>query len=164
MRLMLVGGEANEPGYVRELRKMICAANVEIGGRCGRHAIEWIGALSQERIAMMLNAADLFGLASSSEGWCNAVAESLACGCPVVATDVGGNAEVLGGAQNGLLTPLGDSAALCRAIVEGLQCDWNRAAIAEFGQARTWAKAGRDSVSAIESACERHAGRARRSA
>lgn len=164
VRLMLVGGEAHEPGYVRALRKMICAANADIGARHGRDAIEWIGAFSQNRIAMMLNSADLFALASSSEGWCNAMAESLACGCPVVATDVGGNREVLGGEQNGLLTPLGDSAALCSAIVEGLQRDWNRAAIAEFGQSRTWANAGRDSVSAFKSACVRHAGRARRSA
>ena len=66
----------------------------------------------------LLNAADLFALASRSEGWCNAIAEALACGCPVVATDVGGVPEVIEHGVDGYLVPARDVAAAARFGVE----------------------------------------------
>jgi glycosyltransferase involved in cell wall biosynthesis len=55
-------------------------------------------------------------LPSHAEGMSNAVLEYLAAGRPVVATDVGANAHLLGGGKFGLLVPPGDPAALAGAI------------------------------------------------
>jgi glycosyltransferase involved in cell wall biosynthesis len=55
-------------------------------------------------------------LPSLSEGLSNALLESLAAGVPVVATRVGGTAEVVRDGENGLLVPAGDAASIANAI------------------------------------------------
>jgi glycosyltransferase involved in cell wall biosynthesis len=65
-----------------------------------------------------LAAFDLFVLASDSEGLPTAVLQAMSAGVPVVACDVGGVGEALGGL--GALVPPGDDAALRDAIRRGL--------------------------------------------
>ncbi len=61
--------------------------------------------------------ATVFVLPSRSEGYGHVLVEALACGCPVVATDCpGAPAEILGGGNYGRLVPVGDAAALARAV------------------------------------------------
>ncbi|MBN2564077.1 MAG: glycosyltransferase [Candidatus Eisenbacteria bacterium] len=52
----------------------------------------------------------------SGEGLSGAVRESMAMGRPVVATDVGGNRELVADGETGLLVPPGDPEALARAV------------------------------------------------
>ena len=99
----------------------------------------------------MLNGADLFVLASRSEGWCNAIVESLACGCPVVATDVGGNREIVNDAGLGRLVPFGDREALCEAVCGALAAEWDRRRIAEIGGRRDWQQVARECVDVFQS-------------
>lgn len=66
----------------------------------------------------LLNAADLFVLSSEIEGMPLVVGEALACGCPVVATDVAGVADLLSGI--GKIVPRGDTQALAQAICQAL--------------------------------------------
>ncbi len=58
---------------------------------------------------------DLAVLCSDREGLSNAVLEAMAAGLPVVATDVGGNPELVG-VDTGLLVPAGDRAGLSAAL------------------------------------------------
>jgi glycosyltransferase involved in cell wall biosynthesis len=63
-------------------------------------------------VADLLRQADLFWLTSDWEGLPNAVIEALACGLPVVATDVGGAGELVHDGQEGFLIRAGDREAL----------------------------------------------------
>lgn len=98
----------------------------------------------------MLNAADCFALASESEGWCNAIAESLACGCPVVATDVGGNREIVNDPSLGTLTVLNDPTALADGIVDALSREWDRRHVASTGGQRSWQQVAAECVDVYE--------------
>ncbi len=66
-------------------------------------------------VPSLLRRADAFTLCSSAEGLSNAVMEAMAARLPVVATDVGGNGELLEGGR-GVLVPYGDSQALAGAL------------------------------------------------
>ena len=59
---------------------------------------------------------DLFLLSSNYEGWGRTVVEAMACGLPVVMTDVGLAGEVLLDGENGYVVPVGDTEAMIRAI------------------------------------------------
>jgi glycosyltransferase involved in cell wall biosynthesis len=67
--------------------------------------------------ASYVRASDLFLLPSRAEGMPNALIEAMACGIPIVATDVPGSREVLGDRGDaGWLVPAGDPVALAEAI------------------------------------------------
>jgi glycosyltransferase involved in cell wall biosynthesis len=57
---------------------------------------------------------DLLWLASGYEGLPNVVMEAMACGVPVVASDIWGNRELVVHEQTGFLAQLGDRAGLAR--------------------------------------------------
>jgi glycosyltransferase involved in cell wall biosynthesis len=69
-------------------------------------------------IPELLQSMDVFALPSLGEGISNTVLEATASGLPVIATDVGGNPELVQDGFNGLLVPVGDDAALADAITD----------------------------------------------
>lgn len=72
----------------------------------------------REDIAELLQAADLFVLASHREGLPRSVIEAMAVGLPIVASDIPACRELLEPRGNGMLVPVGDGAALAQAIGE----------------------------------------------
>jgi sugar transferase (PEP-CTERM/EpsH1 system associated) len=74
----------------------------------------------QEHIRHLLATADLFALASTSEGLSMSILEALASGLPVVATKVGGNPEVVADGSTGFLVPPADPASLASALLRVL--------------------------------------------
>lgn len=158
VRLVLVGGAAGQTGYERELRRLVRRVNNGMNARRAE-SILIAGAQTPGRIATMLNAADVFSLASRSEGWCNAISEALACGCPVVATAVGGNCEIVTDSELGILVPPGDSSALRNALVAALARTWNRVAIASRGGVRSWDDVARACSAVFDKAIEHQARR-----
>lgn len=181
VRLVLVGGPAGEPSYERALRESIqkvCGAAVpavgsqagrlchrepesQAGRLChrpageGRESIVLAGRLPPERVATMLNAADMFVLASRSEGWCNSIAEALACGCPVVATNVGGNREIVSSPDFGRLVRPDHAEALTDGICGALGEAWDRERIAAANGRRTWQQVARECVDVFEEVTRR---------
>jgi len=70
----------------------------------------------QTNVADVLAAFDVFALPSNSEGLSNTIQEAMATGLPVVATRVGGAAELVEEGRTGLLTPPRDAIALATAL------------------------------------------------
>jgi len=64
----------------------------------------------------ILQASDIFVLNSKSEGMSNALLEALAAGLPCIATDVGGNPELVRDGENGFLVPPNQPAPLSRLL------------------------------------------------
>ena len=77
--------------------------------------VTFVGARTD--VAEYLRAADLLVLPSRAEGMSNALLEAMACGIPVVASDLPANREVVGrDGRTGWLVAPGDPAALAGAI------------------------------------------------
>lgn len=65
--------------------------------------IKFLGDIPNSKLQNYLNISDIFVLPSISEGFPNVVLEAMACGLPVVATNIPGIAEVVENGVNGLL-------------------------------------------------------------
>ncbi|MGO8763461.1 MAG: glycosyltransferase family 4 protein [Desulfobaccales bacterium] len=75
------------------------------------------GRLSPAEVRSQLQQADVFLLASVSEGISNAVLEAMACGLPVVTTDCGGMREAVTHGVEGLVVPVRDPEAITAALI-----------------------------------------------
>jgi glycosyltransferase involved in cell wall biosynthesis len=93
----------------------------------------------------VLQALDLFVLASETEGLSNAILEAMACGLPVVATRVGGNPEIVD-AECGELTAPGDANELAEAMLGMLQDAGKRTRMGECAHQRILANYSLDSM------------------
>ena len=130
-QLAIAGGAGPEGHYEKIIRQTVAECGME-------EAVRFCGPVSAEALAEIMAAADVFCLASTNEGWPNVVHEALACGTPVVATDVGAVPELLDGGRYGVLVPVNDQAALEKALRNALARNWNRQAISKWGCARSW--------------------------
>jgi glycosyltransferase involved in cell wall biosynthesis len=110
---------------------------LDLISRCGlADRVVLTGGLPPARVADWICAADVLTLPSWSEGYPNVVVEALACGRPVVATDVGGTREIVS-SFNGVLIPPRDTGALREALRSSLDRQWDHPAIAARMK-RTW--------------------------
>lgn len=69
-------------------------------------------------VPRLLTGMEVFVLPSRSEGYSIALLEACAAALPIVATDVGGNREIVRHERNGLLVASGDRAALAAALIK----------------------------------------------
>ena len=83
-----------------------------------RERVRFLGAQRRSRVIELFAAADASILSSTWENFPHTVVEALAVGTPVIATTVGGVAEVVRDGENGLLVAPGDAVALARAIAK----------------------------------------------
>lgn len=74
------------------------ARGLGLGGR-----VVFCGAQPHATLARLYSAADVLILASSREGWANVLLEAMACGTPVVASNIPGNPEVVRNREAGLI-------------------------------------------------------------
>jgi len=111
--------------------------------------------------ADLLRAADFSILVSTKEGLSNTLLESLAAGRPVIASRVGGNAEVVSG-DVGLLVPPRDPAALAQAIAQLANDPTAAARMGECGRERAAQEFSVPRMTAETAALYDELGRARR--
>jgi glycosyltransferase involved in cell wall biosynthesis len=102
----------------------------------------WLGTLPADLMPELYRAVDAFALPSHNEGLSEAVLEAMATALPVVATDVGGHAEIVEHGRNGWLIPPHDHAALTSALAEMLGDAEARARCGGAGRERALALGG----------------------
>lgn len=83
--------------------------------------VRFLGRVSHAEILGWLGTCDAFALNSTYEGLSHTLVEALHMGAPTVATNVGGNPEVVEDSVSGLLVPAGDEAALHAALTRVLE-------------------------------------------
>ncbi len=106
--------------------------------------VRFTGSINHEEIARWLAAADVMVLPSASEGLANAWVEALACGTPVVTTDVGGARELITAPEAGRIVSA-EPAAIAAAVRELLDRPPAREAVRAFALPYTW-KRNRDAL------------------
>lgn len=89
------------------------AKALNIAGRYRYHGVY----THPEECRAFMESLDVFVMPSFSEGTPNCIVEAMACGKPVIASDVGGIPDMIGN-DAGILVPPGDSKALARAMVQ----------------------------------------------
>jgi L-malate glycosyltransferase len=94
-RLVFIGDGPERPAAVEEAERLGVADRVVFLGK-------------QDSVAELLSCADLLLLPSQSESFGLVALEAMACGVPVVASDVGGIREVVDHGVSGYLAPVGD--------------------------------------------------------
>ncbi len=67
--------------------------------------VHFLGSVPHDELARLYSAADALVLASSREGWPNVLLEAMACGTPVVASNVWGAPEIVARREAGVLMP-----------------------------------------------------------
>ena len=133
LHYLIVGGGSAEGDMRAELDAQVTALGLN-------ERVHFLGSLAPDELKWPLSASDVFVLATRNEGWANVFLEAMACGLPVISTDVGGNAEVVCRPELGSIVPFGDAQALQQALDAALNKTWDRAAIVEYAHANQWDK------------------------
>ncbi len=100
--------------------------------------VRFLGRVAHSELAAIYSAADALLLPSMSEGWANVLLEAMACGTPVVATTVGGNAEVVADPAAGVLIGERSVAALTAGIRRLLDNPPDRTATRAYAEKFDW--------------------------
>lgn len=131
IQFLIIGGASAEGDWTEKLKQQVTELNL------AKH-VRFLGVLPPDHLRTPLSAADVFVLATRNEGWANVFLEAMACGLPVVTTDVGGNAEVVNHEALGKLVPFDNQQALSAAINYALANNWNRAEIIDYAHKNSW--------------------------
>ena len=80
--------------------------------------VDFLGGVANQELPKYYQEADIFVLPSLTEGTPVTVLEAMSCGCPVVATKVGGLPSLIKDKKNGLLVKSQSSVEISRAIIK----------------------------------------------
>ena len=131
LHYLVVGGASAEGHLRNDLEQQAQALGVAA-------RVHFLGAHAPEALRWPLSAAEVFVLPTRNEGWANVILEAMACGLPVVTTDVGGNREVVSAETLGTVIPFGEPMALERALDEALNRAWDVNQILAYASAHQW--------------------------
>ena len=92
--LMIVGGDEHSRGQVQALQRMAQVLDIE-------DRVTFVGSVAQEKLPLFYSAADICAIPSYYESFGMVALESLACGTPIVATDVGGMRRIINQSEMG---------------------------------------------------------------
>jgi glycosyltransferase involved in cell wall biosynthesis len=137
--LLLIGAGEDEP----QLRRLACDLMLS-------QRVHFVG--YRRDVPRILGALDLYVHPARFEGMPNVLLEAMAAACPIVASDVDGNSELIEDGASGWLVPVGDVAAYAAAISAALD---NPGEARRRGDAARRRAASHFSVAAMVDAWER---------
>ncbi|MEW6578818.1 MAG: glycosyltransferase family 4 protein [Chloroflexota bacterium] len=143
---LLVAGEGPDEARLRAL-----AAAAAVSDR-----VTFLGAVPRERLALYLRAADYAVLYSGYEGLSHVLLESLAAGTPVIASDKGGNPELVTHGVNGLLVPYPHPDALAETLRQAFSGEMRAHLAAHTGDGLerfAWGTLVAQTVAVLEGVC-----------
>ena len=130
-----------------------------------RQRVTFLGHVPQTELYRYYAAADVLLLCSEREGWANVLLESMACGTPVAATDVGGTGEIVTTPAAGVLIREHSAAAVTDAVHRLLGAYPTREATRRFAEHFSWDDTTQGQLRVFRSAVARNdAGAAERAA
>jgi teichuronic acid biosynthesis glycosyltransferase TuaC len=124
---LLLAGHGPEAGRYEKL-----AGELGVGSR-----VRLLGSVPHGDLPQLYNAADVMALVSASEGLANAWVEALACGTPLVLSDVGGARELVASEAAGRIVERTPEA-IAAAISDLLASSPNRDAVRSAALPFTW--------------------------
>lgn len=133
LRFLIVGGGGAEGDWEGRLKSQVEALGLT-------QNVRFLGPVSPDELHVPLSAADVFVLATRNEGWANVFLEAMACGLPVITTNVGGNAEVVCRPEIGRIVEFGRPDALLEALKMAFASPWNAQEIRAYALENQWDK------------------------
>ena len=125
---LLIAGEGPErPNLTRQITQL------GLGDR-----VRLLGAIPHSELREIYGAADGLVLASSREGWPNVLLEAMACGTPVVASNIWGNPEVVAKPEAGRLMAERSSGGITEAVRQLFAGLPDRAATRHYAEGFSW--------------------------
>lgn len=112
--------------------------------------VKLTGFVSNEEVALLMNACDIFVLPSLSESFGIVQIEAMACGKPVVATRNGGSEEIIISEEYGYLVDPGNEMQLAQKIHEALDRDWDATKIRDYANGFSWRIVAKKIISVYE--------------
>ena len=100
--------------------------------------VRLIGARPHADLPALFGAADASVLASSREGWANVLLESMACGTPVVASDIWGNPEVVQRIEAGVIAKANTPDGIAAGVRELFAAAPARSATRAYAEPFSW--------------------------
>src|SRR5262249_27218197 len=116
--------------------------------------VRFLGSVPQARLRTVYCAADALVLASSREGWPNVLLEAMACGTPVVATNVGGIAEIVTEPAVGRLVHQRSGAAFAEALRSVLESALSREGVRTYAEQFSWDATTRGQLEILSAAAQ----------
>jgi glycosyltransferase involved in cell wall biosynthesis len=138
---LLIVGEGPEQGRL--------AAQIAALGLAGR--VRLLGPQPHAALPACYGAADAMVLASSREGWANVLLESMACGTPVIASNIPGNPEVVRAPQAGRIVAENTPAGIAEAVRALLAAPPDRAATRAYAERFGWEETSRGQLTLFRS-------------
>ena len=129
-KLYIIGSEGPAGDCRKSLSQLIDRMNL-----AGNTILK--GTVSNQELVHWYNAADMFCLASRSEGTPNVLIEALSCGCPSVVTDVGSVKQVLTEQWQGVVVP-NSSEGIRKGLKSAVSCQWDRKWISDSMRQYDW--------------------------
>lgn len=142
--LMIVGEGPERP----EIEALARARGV-----AGR--VRLLGPMPQDRLPAIYSAADLLLLPSSREGWPNVLLESMACGTPVVVSDIDGIADIVAAPEAGRILAEATPACLADTARDLLTRLPDRTATGRYAEQFDWRSTTEGQIALFAEICER---------